>query len=282
MRVTGPVVKIHLLGTVAVETPSGVRRGLPAQLRKVLALLAVTREVPQSAEQLVKRMWNDTPPESAGQMIRNQIRTLRGLFRAYGENPIESGHGGYRFADGIQVDTEQFGLLMRQGRAFRAAGMMAEAVRVLEAALGLWRGQEALPDVRDVLDLQVAAVGLEEQRFQAEELIVDGYLALGRPDDALPILRAMTLRHPSRELPWAQLMAAQALTGRRVEASGETYRQAYLHLVEETGLDAPLLERVHCGVLRGVGRRELIEILVSPKRIPADSEMPGADATWRG
>jgi DNA-binding SARP family transcriptional activator len=260
----GPAVKVHLLGTIAVETPLGWRRGLPAQLRKVLALLAVTREAPQSAEQLVKRMWDGTPPESAGQMIRNQIRTLRGLFRAYGEDPIESTHGGYRFADGIQVDTEQFLLLMRQGRAFRTTGMTGEAVRVLETALSLWRGQEALPDVRDVLDLQVAAVGLEEQRFRAEELIVDGYLALGRPDDALPILRAMTLLHPSRELPWAQLMAAQALTGRRVEASGETYRQAYRHLVEETGLDAPLLERVHRGVLRGVGSRELVELLLSP------------------
>ncbi|MGH8473600.1 MAG: AfsR/SARP family transcriptional regulator, partial [Gammaproteobacteria bacterium] len=165
-------------------------------------------------EQLVKRMWVGTPPESAGQMIRNQIRTLRGLLGGHGEGHIENSHGGYRFTHDIHIDTEQFMSLLRQASNFQAVGMIGEAVRAIETALGLWQGQEALPDVRDILDLEVVAVGLEERRFQAEELIVDGYLALGRPKDALPILRAMTLLHPSRELPWAQIMVAQALTGR--------------------------------------------------------------------
>lgn len=262
-------IKIRLLGPIAVETPMGWRRGLSAQLRKVLALLAVTREVPLSADQLVKRMWSEEPPESAGQMIRNHIRTLRGVL---GGRAIENAQGGYRLvADDIQIDTEQFEALLQVARGFRVAGRPQDSVRTLETALGLWHGHEALPGVRDVLDLQVAAVGLEELRFQAEELLVDTYLTLGRPEEALPIVRGLTLLHPTRELPWAQLMAAQTLIGRRVEASGETYRQAHRHLIEETGLDAPLLEQVHRGVLSGVSARELIALFSGSR---AKSSLP--------
>jgi DNA-binding SARP family transcriptional activator len=259
--------KIHLLGSIDVEIPGGWHGGLSVQLRKVLAVLAVTREAPLSAEQIVKRVWDGDPPESAIQMVRNQIRTLRRVFGAFERDVVERSHAGYRLAAvGLEIDAEQFRSLVLEGRLLRAAGHAAEAVRTLERGLGLWHGPEALVDVRDVPDLQVEAVGLEELRFQAEEMIAEGYLALGHPQDALPILQAMTMLHPSRELPWLQLMAAQTLIGRRIEASDETYRQAQHHLVEKTGLDAPLLARVHQALLRGIHGQELITMIMRGTR----------------
>ncbi len=258
--------KVQLLGPVALEIPGRVPRGLPAQLRKVLAVLAVTREVPLSAEQIVKRVWDGDPPDSAIQMVRNQIRTLRQLVGRVGRDVVQRSHGGYRLAPhGLEIDAEEFRRVVHEGRTLRASGDVAGAVRALEHGLGLWHGPEALVDVRDVPDLDVAAVGLEELRFQAEEMVVDGHLALDNPEDALPILRSMTILHPSREVPWLQLMAAQALSGRRIEASGETYRLAQHHLVEKTGLDAPLLARVHQALLRGIHGRELVTMIRSAR-----------------
>ena len=259
--------KIHLLGPIAVEIPGGWHGGLPAQLRKVLAVLAVTRQAPLSASQIVKRVWDGDPPESAIQMVRNQIRTMRGIFGNLDCGVVERSHGGYRLAScGLEIDAEQFRALVQQGRLFGAAGYAAEAVRALERALDLWHGPEALADVRDVPDLQVEAVRLEELRFQAEEMIAEGYLALGHPEEALPILRAMTMLHPSRESAWLRLMAAQTLIGRRIEASGETYRQARHHLVEKTGLDAPSLARLHQALLRGIHGQELITMIMRGSR----------------
>src|SRR5688500_10931259 len=89
---TGFSATIHLLGPVDVETPDGWSGGLPAQLRKVLAVLAVHREVSLSAEQIVKRVWDGDPPESAIQMVRNQIRALRRLFEAVEGDVVERSH----------------------------------------------------------------------------------------------------------------------------------------------------------------------------------------------
>ncbi len=262
-----PSIKIHLLGPTAVEIPGGWYGGLSPQLRKVLAVLAVTRKVPLSAEQIVKRVWNGEAPESAVQMVRNHIRALRQLSGTFERDVVERSHAGYQLAAvGLEIDAEQFRSLLQEGRLLRAAGHPAEAVRALERGLGLWHGLEALVDVRDVPDLRVEAVGLEELRFQAEEMIAEGYIALGRSADALPILRAMTMMHPSREWPWLQLMVAQALIGRRIEASGETYRRARHHLVDQTGLDAPLLAQVHRALLCGIDGHDLIIMITHRER----------------
>lgn len=258
------MVKIRILGPVTVEV-AGQRRGvLPPQLRKVLAVLAVTREVSLSTEQIVRRTWDGDPPSSAVQMVRNHIRSLRRLSPAARHDTVIRDHSGYRLAaDAVEIDAEQFTSLVRRCRTERSSNDATGAVHALQRALRLWSGPEALADVRDVPVLQVAATGLEELRYQAEEMVAESYLALGRPEDALPTLSAMTILHPSRELPWVRLMAAQALIGRRIEASGVTFRQAQHHLVEQTGLDAPLLARVHQAVLRDVPGEELVEIVLT-------------------
>jgi DNA-binding SARP family transcriptional activator len=266
MREAGQSIRIGILGPVVLDVPGGWHGALPPQQRKVLAVLAVNHGVPLSGEQIVRHVWGESPPDSAMQMVRNQIRGLRLLGRRGGSDFVQRGRIGYRLAEHVAVDADEFRTLVREGRALHAAGRAGDAVCVLERARVTWRCTEALADVRDVAELRVEAIGLEELRFQAEELIVDSHLALDRPEEALPILRAMTVLHPFREPAWLRLMAAQALAGRRAEASVDTYRQARRHLVEHTGLDAPLLTEVHRALLRGAHGRDLLTMVTGAAR----------------
>lgn len=258
--------RIGLLGTVELIVPAGWSGGLPAQRRKVLALLAVNRGGPLSAEQLVRRLW-DEPPTSATQMVRNQVNTLRRLITPP-HGRVHTDPGGYRLGDRLIVDADRFRQLVGRARALRETGGPRAATVTLRHALALWRGPDALADVRDVADLELEARGLEELRFQAQEMLTEAYLAAGRPESAMPVLAEMTGRHPSRELPWVRLMIAQALLGRRAEASTTTYRRARHHLVEQTGLDAPLLDRTHLALLRGDDGERLVHLAANNPAAP--------------
>ena len=236
------------------------------QRRKVLALLAVNRGCPLAAEQMVKRLWDGEPPSSAVQMVRNQVKTLRHLF-APSRGRVRSDHGGYRLSGHVVIDADRFRALVGEGRSLGHTNTPLASISALRSAPALWRGTEALADVRDVPDLELEARGLEELRFQAEEMLSEAYLVAGSPESALPALEEMTVRHPSRELPWVRLMVAQALLGRRPEASTTTYRRAQHHLVEQTGLDAPLLDQVHLALLRGAGAAQLIAMSARSGRV---------------
>src|SRR3954470_16940889 len=168
--------RIDLLGTVELAVPAGWCGGLPAQRRKVLALLAVNRGCPMSAEQLVNRLWDGEPPNSAVQMVRNQVNTLRHLL-APSRGCVRNDHGGYRLSGQVVIDADRFRALVCQARALRdTTATPVASISALRSAQALWRGSEALADVRDVPDLQLEAHGLEELRFQAEEMLGAQYL----------------------------------------------------------------------------------------------------------
>jgi DNA-binding SARP family transcriptional activator len=256
--------RVLILGPVTIDSSEATETRLSVQLRKVMALLAENREVPLTARYIVDRVWDDDAPDSAVQMVRNHVRMIRRLAGGHGE-AVASIRGGYRLC--LETDADQFRARARQARLLHETGRLPESLAAVTEALSLWRGAEAMTGVRDVLDLEIAACRLEETRFRAEELAAQCHLRLGRPQEALPILHSMTIRYPSRELPWLQLMAAQASIGRRVEASNETFRQARYHLVEQSGLDMPLLNRFHQELLRGAEAAALLSLTGFP-RVP--------------
>jgi DNA-binding SARP family transcriptional activator len=257
--------RVLILGPVTIDSAGTTEIRLSSQLRKVIALLAENREVPLTARYIVDRVWADEAPDSAVQMVRNHVRMIRRLAGDHDREAVESHHGGYRLC--LETDADRFRAGALQSRLFHEAGRLPESLAAVTEALSLWRGSEAMTGVRDVLDLEIAARRLEESRFRAEELAAQCHLRLGRPQEALPILHSMTIRYPSRELPWLQLMAAQASIGRRVEASNETFPQARYHLVEQTGLDMPLLNRFHQELLRGAEAAALLSLTGFP-RVP--------------
>ncbi|GAA4604365.1 hypothetical protein GCM10023107_67770 [Actinoplanes octamycinicus] len=243
---------MRLLGPVELVHPDGVRVELQLQCRKVLALLVTATGRPVPTGQLVRWIWGDDgTPSHAPQMVRSHIRMLRGALRDGAGRILTTGSAGYRIApDGCAVDAYRFRALLGQAGQSLSRDVPA-ALRLARAALGLWRGTEAMPDVAGVRHLRAEAAYLEEQRCQAEEMVVLGGLISGRAEHVLPRARKLAELYPKRERFWLQLMVAEALSGRLVEATTVTFWRARRNLVEETGLHAAGLDTLQRELLNG-------------------------------
>ncbi|WP_203785728.1 AfsR/SARP family transcriptional regulator [Paractinoplanes rishiriensis] len=237
----------------------GFRVTLQLQCRKVLALLTVAAGRPLTTEQLVRRVWGDDAPLRAAQMVRSHLRVLRGAFG--GDALFDRISAGYRIVpERCRVDAWMFRALLAEARQRLPDDAMG-AIRAAEAALALWRDTDAMPDVVDVLVLRAEAAYLEELRCQAEETLGQAWLSSGRADLALPRLRSLVELHPERERFWLQLMVAEALSGRLVEAAGGTFRRARHHLVEETGLQSAGLEALQRALLDERAPEQLLALI---------------------
>ena len=214
--------------------------------RRLLALLLLHARGWVSTEQIAVALWEDDPPRSALGNIKTYASDLRRALPPPalppgGKDPapplgrIASRGGEYhlRLWPG-EFDVDLFGADAAAGEEALAAGRPAEATRLLEGALALWRGQpyEDLP-----ADITVAeTTRLQELRWAAWENLVDARLRLGQHDRVLPSLRALTLKHPMRERLWAQLLVALDQDGRRAEAL-HAYQTVYRTLTERLGIE---------------------------------------------
>ncbi|WP_433831245.1 AfsR/SARP family transcriptional regulator [Actinoplanes sp. CA-015351] len=258
---------MRILGPVEIMGSSGAKIDLQPQCRKVLALLVAAAGRPVSTGQLIRPIWGSGHPPHAPQMVRSHIRVLRGALRHGTARALTTSTAGYQIAPGsCVVDAYRFRELLHEARTRWPLDPVG-AAGTARAALDLWRGAEAMPDVVDVQSLRAEAAYLEELRFQAEEMLVLSSLRSGQTDLALPRIRKLAELHPRRERFWLQLMVAEALSGRLVEATSITFRQARHHLVKETGLHAPGLERLQRELLRGVQSPEqLLDLITQSNR----------------
>ena len=239
----------RILGQVEVVDAGGTQVALQLQCRKVLALLAIARGRPVSTAQLVRQVWGQEAPSRAAQMVRSHVRVLRSALRCRGEQALTTTPAGYRLDPArCFIDAERFRALLYEARQ-RLPDDVNGATRAASAALDLWRDADAMPDMAEVQVLRAEAAHLEELRCQAEEMLMQGRLLSGRADLALPALRRLTELYPKRERFWLQLMVAEAVSGRLVEATETTFRRARRHLVEETGLRATSLDAMQRALL---------------------------------
>lgn len=258
---------MRILGPIEVRKPDGTRVDLQLQCRKVLALLIAAAGMPVSCAQLVRSIWGVDAPSHAPQMIRSHIRVLRSVLKDGTGRPVTTIPAGYRLAPaGCAVDARHFRQLLDEARQLLPRDPVGSA-RSAHAALGLWRGTAAMPDVVDVQALRAEAAYLEELRCQAEETVVLGSLLSGQAEVVLPGARRLAELYPQRERFWLQLMVAEALSGRLVEATGTTFWQARHHLVDETGLPAPGLDALQQALLHGTSStHQLLNLITRSNR----------------
>ncbi|WP_433165215.1 BTAD domain-containing putative transcriptional regulator [Kribbella sp. CA-247076] len=256
-------IAFRVLGPLEVDGPDGrpldVCGGKPAT---VLTLLLLHRNAWVSTDQLTDAVWAGRDvPASAQNNLKTYVWQLR---RALPDERIESRPGAYRVRvlPG-ELDADVAADLRDQVRDLLARGEGTEAVALVERALGLWRG---CPYDGLTVDATSAVDRLTELHRSLREDLADAQLALGRPAEAIAVLRNLTDEEPLRELAWVRLMTAYRTTGRRHDALA-AYQRARTALVRDLGIE-PGAE------LTALHQRILSEDVPRPVSPPVRSNLP--------
>ena len=110
-----------------------------AKQRALLALLALHRGEPVSADQLIDALWGDGQAANPVNALQAQIGQLR---RTLGAGTIVTTEAGYALAVGPdEVDVVRFEQLVAKGRRLAEQGEMALPSATLAEALGQRRGE---------------------------------------------------------------------------------------------------------------------------------------------
>ncbi|MET8169242.1 BTAD domain-containing putative transcriptional regulator [Streptomyces sp. NPDC005329] len=220
-------------------------RGMRQQRLLALLLLHANRVVPMDA--LVDELWEDPPP-SARPQVHNAIRDLRRILSASDGTSLVTVDVGYRLVvPEDAVDAHQFAGRVRAAKAAERENRYAEAVRLLQSAVDLWRG-EAFAGIQ-CPTVSGAAVKLAEQRLTAVEDLVALRLKLGETGSLVGELHALIAEYPLREALRGSLMIALCRSGRQADALA-VYDEGRRFLVDELGLEpSPRLRALHAEIL---------------------------------
>lgn len=219
--------RLELLGPVrAWRGQRELRIGGPGQ-HAVLGMLAARDGHPVRRSELITGVWGAPPPADAMQRLHGHLAGLRQALapcrphRAAGQVLAASGPG-YRLRlgpaglDPTGLDTAQLDQHVAQARRACTVGDLGHAVRLLDAALRLYRdvplaglpGPWAAAERHRLAELRL--ILLEERT----ELL----LAMGRQHEVIADLPGLTQAHPQRERFLSQLMVALYRAGRRADA----------------------------------------------------------------
>ena len=231
------------LEALAAGVPVPVRG---AKQRALLALLALQRGQPVSADRLIDMLWGDGQAANPANALQAQIGQLR---RTFGAAAIVTSDAGYALdVQPDQVDVVRFEQLVAKGRRLAADGELASASATLGEALGLRRG-EPLAEFAYAGFADAERVRLDELTLVATESRAGADLGLGRHGELAGELEVLCREHPLRERLWELLILALYRGGRQAEAL-RAYAEVRDHLAEELGLDpGPALRELQARIL---------------------------------
>jgi predicted ATPase/DNA-binding SARP family transcriptional activator len=239
--------RVRILGPFNLEdggrriTIGGVRQ------RAVLADLLLHANEVVPSEQILVDLWGEDAPASVANALQAAISRLRRLLPP--GRLITTAPGYMLRIFQAELDAAQFEQLIFEGRDALAGGSAAEAVRMLDQAMTLWRGPP-LADFRYEPFAQAEIARLEELQLACLEERNEAHLALGSTGALTAELVRMVTDHPLRERLRGQLMLALYRSGRQAEAL-EAYREFRGTLGEELGLEpSSALRELQAAILR--------------------------------
>ncbi|MEU6409466.1 BTAD domain-containing putative transcriptional regulator [Microbispora sp. NPDC046933] len=216
-----------------------VNLGPPLQ-RATLWVLAAQAGHAVTKDRLIGALWGAAAPKTAEQSLYTYVAGLRRLLE-----PERGRRGpftmlihatqGYRLArDACRTDAEDFEQRLAEARRYQGKQDLPAWLRELEAALGLWAGP-ALGGLPGPF-CEAERARLEGMRLTAREDHADALLRLGRHQESLDALTALTAEDPLRERARELLMLALYRCGRQAEAL-EVFHDTRLLLAEHLGVD---------------------------------------------
>jgi len=237
-----------------------------AKQRALLALLALQRGQPVSADRLIDVLWGDGQAANPANALQAQIGQLR---RAFGAAAILTSEAGYALAVGPDdVDVVRFGQLVAEGRRLAGDGEAALASAALGEALGLRRG-EPLAEFAGTGFADAERAQLDELTLVAVEARAGADLMLGRHGELAGELEPLCRQHPLRERLWELLILALYRAGRQAEAL-RAYTEVRDRLVGELGIDpGPALRELQARILAQDPSLAPASAPASPAPVPA-------------
>jgi predicted ATPase/DNA-binding SARP family transcriptional activator len=240
---------VAILGSMELRVDDHPVAVAPGKQRALLALLALRAPEPISADAAADALW---PAAASPQSLRTLQVTVSRLRRSMGTaaEALETLPAGYRLAlEHDAIDARRFEQLTREGARARVDGQLGNARRLLDQALGLWRGPP-LADVAFQPFAQGDIARLEELRLTALEERTEVSLALGEHQLVVGELERLACEHPDRERLVRQLMLALYRCGRQAEALA-AYREAHRRLAHDLGLEPSAeLRQLETAILR--------------------------------
>lgn len=254
-----------VLGPLVVRRAGTAVEVGPRKQRALLIHLVLRAGLTVPVDHLIDALWGEDPPPQARVTLRAYVSNLRRALHDGEDDVIVTRSSGYSLqVDPSAVDAVRFEQGVMDARGRLEAGDPQAALRALDEALGLWRGQ-ALADLGDDV-IGGERARLEELRLSAHEDRFDALLRLGRSAEAVASLEAFTASEPLRERARAQLMLGLYRSGRAPDAL-KVFQRFRDTLVEELGLDpSPALS-------------QLADRILNQDR---DLDLPGAPAPPQG
>ncbi len=217
-----------------------------AKQRALLALLALQRGRPVSADRLIDLLWGDGQAANPVNALQTQVGQLR---RALGPAAILTSEAGYALTAGPgEVDVVRFEELVANGQRLAADGELAAASAALGEAMRLRRG-EPLAEFAYAGLFAAERAHLDELTLVAIESRAGAELGLGRSGELAGELEAACREHPLRERLWELLILVLYRNGRQAEAL-RAYTEIRDRLVGELGIDpGPALRELQARIL---------------------------------
>ncbi|MBE1489828.1 AfsR/SARP family transcriptional regulator [Plantactinospora soyae] len=227
--------------------------GAPRQ-QAVLVVLVADAPRPVAIETLIDRLWDESPPVEARNVLYSHLSRIRQLLSraAALDGPaaprLERRHAGYvLMIDPDRVDLHRFRHLVDQGRDTLLGD--PDRARALAEALSLWTGTplagipgEWAGQIRDSMHRLRCEAAVRWARIE---------LRLGNPDAVIGVLPDLIAEYPLVEPLEVLLMRALHAAGRNAEAV-ERYADARRRLADSLGTDPGAeLRDVHRTILRG-------------------------------
>lgn len=258
--------EVKVLGSLEVFARHTAVPVPPGHLRVLLSALLLAAGQPVRVDSLAQQLWADRQPVNVRGTLSTYVTRLR---RLLGNDVIVScPGGGYSLSVNENgVDLHQFRSLVRRARD---AGSTSHELKLLQEALGLWRGLPFTGVESDWLERDIVPA-LTEEWFAATERRIDLDLAYGGSGELIAELRQLTNRYSFRESLWSRLISTLYRSGRRADALA-AYQQVRTLLRDGLGIEpGEDLRKLHQDLLRDVPVAETARRTTwAPHQLPHD------------
>ncbi|WP_019544850.1 AfsR/SARP family transcriptional regulator [Streptomyces sulphureus] len=242
--------RFGLLGPVEVWSGSrSLARHARPQQRTLLAALLDDLGRLATPDELIGRIWGESPPPTARRTLHSHISRIRNLLT----QEADAGAPRLLFRDGCYlllapaeaVDAQVFRRLVQEAGQQEAH----ERVRLLRDALSLWRG-EALSGLPGPWAERRREM-YRRQRVRAILDWADSLRDLGQANRSLEALERTVESEPLTEPVTARLVAALYTEGYASDAL-RSYHAFSRQLADELGtVPGPTLRRLHTAIVQG-------------------------------